>query len=87
MSEKDFLTVHDIAQELGLTARTVRRLFNTSLPAKHSKSLSMTDKTPAPMGAGVFPLQGVYIWKGIPQPLKGFIHCGIGVNIGFAVDF
>ena len=30
------------------------------------------------MGAGVFPLQGVYIWKGIPQPLKGFIHCGIG---------
>lgn len=24
MSEKDFLTVHDIAQELGLTARTVR---------------------------------------------------------------
>ena len=47
----------------------------------------MTDKTPAPMGAGVFPLQGVYIWKGIPQPLKGLIHCGIGVNIGFAVDF
>ena len=47
----------------------------------------MTDKTPAPMGAGVFPLQGVYIWKGIPQPLKGFILCGIGVNIGFAVDF
>ena len=28
MSEKDFLTVHDIAQELGLTARTVRRLFS-----------------------------------------------------------
>ena len=25
MSEKDFLTVPDIAQELGLTARTVRR--------------------------------------------------------------
>ena len=29
MSEKDFLTVPDIAQELGLTARTVRRLFST----------------------------------------------------------
>ena len=28
MSEKDFLTVHEIAQELGLTARTVRRLFS-----------------------------------------------------------
>lgn len=28
MSEKDFLTVADVARELGLTARTVRRLFS-----------------------------------------------------------
>ena len=29
MSEKDFLTVADVARELGLTVRTVRRLFST----------------------------------------------------------
>lgn len=46
----------------------------------------MTDKTPAPMGAGVFPLQGVYIWKGIPQPLKGVVSGKTFVYIGFSVD-
>ena len=29
MSEKDFLTVAGDARELGMTARTVRRLFST----------------------------------------------------------
>jgi excisionase family DNA binding protein len=28
---KDFLTVKDVAQELGLTERTVRELFNTGV--------------------------------------------------------
>lgn len=29
MTDKDFLTVSDVAQELDMTERTVRRLFST----------------------------------------------------------